>query len=64
MPENDSRITPGEEKHPVLELRKVSKHFGGVVAADEVSLQVRPNEVVGLVGNNGAGKSTLMRMVS
>lgn len=49
---------------PVLELRAVSKHFGGVVAVDRVSIEVRPDEVVGLVGNNGAGKSTLMRMVS
>jgi simple sugar transport system ATP-binding protein len=49
---------------PVLELRTVSKHFGGVLAVDRVSLEVRPDEVVGLVGNNGAGKSTVMRMVS
>lgn len=64
MPETDS-LQAGEAAEPdVLELRGVSKHFGGVVAADEVSLRVRPNEVVGLVGNNGAGKSTVMRMVS
>lgn len=52
------------EVAPVLELQTVSKHFGGVLAVDRVSLEVRPDEVVGLVGNNGAGKSTVMRMVS
>jgi len=47
-----------------LSIRSVSKHFGGVVAVDEVSLDVRAGEVVGIVGDNGAGKSTLIKMVS
>jgi ribose transport system ATP-binding protein len=42
----------------------LSKHFGGLVAVDRVSLEVRGGEVVGLLGDNGAGKSTLIKMVS
>ncbi len=48
---------------PALELRGVSKRFGPVVACDRVDLQVRPGEIVGLLGQNGAGKSTLMKIV-
>lgn len=49
---------------PVIELRDVSKHFGGVQAVVDVSLEVSRREVVALVGNNGAGKSTVMKMIS
>ncbi|MFY9986307.1 MAG: sugar ABC transporter ATP-binding protein [Chthoniobacterales bacterium] len=47
-----------------LNLTDVSKAFAGVQALDEVRIEVRPGEVVGLVGENGAGKSTLMRILA
>lgn len=53
-----------ERDGPLLELRDVTKRFGGVTASAGVSLQVGRGEVVALLGNNGAGKSTVMRMVS
>ncbi len=49
---------------PVLEVRNLTKRFGGLTAVDNVSMQVEPGEVVGLLGDNGAGKSTLIKMVS
>ena len=49
---------------PALELRGVTKRFGGVTALDNVSLSLRPGEVLGVIGPNGAGKSTLLRVVS
>ena len=49
---------------PILSAVEVSKHFGGLVAVDHVSLDVYPGEVVGLLGDNGAGKSTLIKMIS
>jgi ABC-type sugar transport system ATPase subunit len=49
---------------PLLELRGISKHFGGVRALTEVNLQIHPGEVVGLVGDNGAGKSTMVKTMS
>jgi ribose transport system ATP-binding protein len=48
---------------PVLELRSICKTYPGVMALDDVTLAVKPGEVLGLIGENGAGKSTLMKIV-
>ena len=49
---------------PMLEVKDMVKRFGGLTAVNHVSMEVYPNEVVGLVGDNGAGKSTLIKMIS
>ena len=49
---------------PVVELRAVSKQFGGVYALRDASLAVLPGEIHGLVGQNGSGKSTLIKILS
>ena len=46
----------------LLEIREVSRAFGGVVAVDRVSLAVEPGAFLGLIGPNGAGKTTLLRL--
>ncbi len=46
---------------PVLELLRISKHYGSNVALDDASLVVRPGTVHAVLGENGAGKTTLMR---
>ena len=54
----------GDPRPAYLELRELSKHFGGVRALDGVSLSVPKGAVHALVGENGAGKSTLGRIVA
>ena len=49
---------------PLLQVDHLTKRFGGLVAVDDVSMEVNVGEVIGLVGDNGAGKSTLIKMVS
>jgi D-xylose transport system ATP-binding protein len=49
---------------PLVEMRNINVAFGGVHAVREVTIDLKPGEVVGLVGGNGAGKSTLMRVLS
>ena len=52
------------EAGPVLEVRGVHVHFGGVVALDGPDICVKAGEIVGLIGTNGAGKTTLMNVIS
>ena len=48
----------------LLEVKNLTKRFGGLVAVNNVSMEVKEGEVVGLLGDNGAGKSTLIKMIS
>lgn len=47
-----------------LELRNVSKHFGGVTALDDVSFSLEKGKTLGLVGGNGSGKTTLLNVIT
>jgi len=47
-----------------LRVEDVAKHFGGVVAVDCVSFEVREGEILSIIGPNGAGKTSLLNMVS
>jgi ABC-type sugar transport system ATPase subunit len=57
-------VPPGPGPSALLSIRGVSKHFGPVKAVDNISLDVYPQEVVGLIGDNGAGKSTFLSLLT
>jgi branched-chain amino acid transport system ATP-binding protein len=50
--------------HPPLELSKVTKHFGGLCAVNNVDLSLHQGEFLGLIGPNGAGKTTIFNLIS
>jgi len=47
----------------LLEIKGLSKHFGGVIALEDLDMEVREGEILGLIGPNGAGKSTFFNVV-
>lgn len=48
----------------LLMLDKVTKHFGGLAAVQDLDLQVRPGEIVSIIGPNGAGKTTVFNLIT
>ena len=49
---------------PILDVKKVTKQFGGLTALDDISFQVKEGEIHGLIGPNGAGKSTIFKNIA
>ncbi len=59
-----THLPPGSEQKPLIRYRNITKYFGGVLALNQVSLDLYPGQIVALVGDNGAGKSTLVKILS
>lgn len=53
-----------EALESVLEVREITRRFGGLVAVNQVSFCVQKNEIFGLIGPNGAGKTTLFNLIT
>lgn len=53
-----------ENTQHILETKQLSRHYGGVIALEDVTMHVRPSEIFSLIGPNGAGKTTLFNCVT
>ncbi len=56
--------SPAPSSDPVVEVRGMTKRFGGLVAVDDLSFTVHPGEVYALIGPNGAGKTTVLNLIT
>jgi branched-chain amino acid transport system ATP-binding protein len=56
-------VTTSEQTAPILEVRGLTKRFGGLAAVKNLSFSVKPGEIFGLIGPNGSGKSTVMKSI-
>ena len=59
-----AKLSENQKPPGTLEIRNICKAFPNVIALKNVSLDIRPGEVLAFVGENGAGKSTLLKMMS
>src|SRR5207253_9945004 len=57
-------VAPSGHMSALVEIREVSKAFGGVQAVTKVSLDVQKGEIFSVIGPNGAGKTTVLNMIS
>ena len=63
-PATARRERPADDAPVILECRGVVKRFGGITAVNQVDVQLREGQILGLIGQNGAGKTTLFDCVS
>lgn len=48
----------------ILEIKNITKKFGGIVAINDTSFSIKQNEIFGLIGPNGAGKTTMFNIIT
>jgi ABC-type branched-subunit amino acid transport system ATPase component len=60
----ESVVTQAKDQEPLLKVRDLSKNFGGVRAVVDVSFDLMPGELLGVIGPNGSGKTTLVNLIT
>ena len=62
--ESAAQAAPATDGNPLLELRGVTKSFGGLTAVSDLNLRVNHGEIVSIIGPNGAGKTTVFNLIT
>lgn len=55
---------PDQEREPLIRVRNLTKHYGGVAAVDHVDAEIYAGEILAIIGDNGAGKSSFINMLA
>ena len=63
-PDTPSNLKPETKAEPILKMDEVSKSFGGVKALENVSVEVYPGDILGIIGPNGSGKTTIVNSIT
>jgi branched-chain amino acid transport system ATP-binding protein len=64
MTQAPEAAAPPTKRTPLIEVRQMTRRFGGLTAVNQVSFEVAPGEIFGLIGPNGAGKTTLFNLMT
>jgi ABC-type uncharacterized transport system ATPase subunit len=64
MEKNQTIFDEGEHSLSLLQVKRLTKYFGGLVAVDDLDMEVEKGEIHALIGPNGSGKTTIFNMIS
>ncbi|EFU79598.1 ABC transporter permease subunit [Mobiluncus curtisii] len=63
-PNSEEREESSQRAHAILDVHRLTRHFGGLAALTDVYMHLQPGELIGLIGPNGAGKTTVFNLLT
>ena len=63
-PNSEEREESSQRAHAILDVHRLTRHFGGLAALTDVDMHLQPGELIGLIGPNGAGKTTVFNLLT
>ena len=63
-PNSEEREESSQHAHAILDVHRLTRHFGGLAALTDVDMHLQPGELIGLIGPNGAGKTTVFNLLT
>ncbi|MCU9986812.1 ABC transporter permease subunit [Mobiluncus curtisii] len=63
-PNSEEKEESSQRAHAILDVHRLTRHFGGLAALTDVDMYLQPGELIGLIGPNGAGKTTVFNLLT